>query len=208
MVKLIQIIGKRKSQALYYCFLLFLLPVSLTAQDRNSEYEILHNNDLKGNIRLSEHDEGNTHRIKIESRVRTRFLFDITVTTIEEAFFREGLLIYSRYYQKVNSSEKNDWRMNWTDGSYQFSGGQDGHKLPQTPIRYTILSLYCEEPVNIRQVFSNNFKQYVPVTPVAKNRYRVDLPNGNCNYYFYQRGKLARVEVEQPFYALQFIQKP
>lgn len=207
MSRLIQIFGKRKSSGLFLGFLLFLLPFSLLAQDRKAEYKILHYNDLKGNIQLSEHTEGSSRRIKIESTVRTRFLFNITVTTIEEALFSEGLLVYSRFYQKINNEEKNDWQMNWTDGSYQFNKEHHGPQLPQTQIRHTILSLYCEEPVNIRQVFSSNFQQYVPVIPVAKNKYRVDLPNGNCNYYFYQRGKLASVEVEQPFYALQFIKK-
>ncbi len=207
MSRLIQRLRKRKSSGFFPGLLLFLLPAVLTAQDRIAEYNILHNDDLKGNIHLSEHREGNTYRIKIESRVRTKFLFEITVTTIEEAFFREGLLIYSRFYQKINNNKKKDWQMNWTDGSYQFSGEQHSGQPVQAPIRQSVLSLYCEEPVNVANVFSNNFQQCVPVVRVAKGKYRVDLPNGNSNYYFYQEGKLVRVEVEQPFYALQFIQK-
>jgi hypothetical protein len=205
MSRLVKLFGKRKIPV--FSLLLFLLPVSLPAQDRKAEYSILHNSDLKGNIQLSEHLEGGNHRIRIESTVKTSFLFNITITTIEEALFREGLLIYSLYYQKINNEEKNNWQMNWADGAYQFKGGQSSPLLPRAPIRNTILSLYCEEPVNIRQVFSDNFQQLVPVIPVEKGKYRLDLPNGNCNYYFYQQGKLTRVEVEQPFYALQFIQK-
>lgn len=189
-------------------FLVFLLPSSLRAQqDRKLEYNIVRHGDLKGTVQLSEHSEGNTRRIKIESLVKTRFLFNISVQTIEEAVYREGLLIYSSFYQKINNDEKHKSQMNWKDGSYQFTGGHPGQLVPRTPIRYSILSLYCQEPVNIREVFSGNFQHYLPVIQVGTGKYRVDLPNGNCNYYIYQHGTLVRVEVDQPFFAVQFILK-
>jgi DNA-binding transcriptional MerR regulator len=60
----------------------------------------------------------------------------------------------------------------------------------------------------IREIFSDNFQKYLPISKMAAGKYRVDLPNGSSNYYIYQQGRLVRVEVEQPFYALQFILKP
>jgi hypothetical protein len=189
--------------------LLFLQSLSLYAQqDRNLEFNIIHHGDLKGTVQLSEHSEGNIRRIKVESLIQTQFLFNITVKTIEEAIYREGLLISSRFYQKINDQEPSDRAMIWKDGSYQFHGSQNNGKLPSVPVQHTVLSLYYKEPVNIREVFSDNFQQYLPVSKTATGRYRVDLPNGYNNYYIYQQGRLVRVEVEQPFYALQFILKP
>jgi hypothetical protein len=187
---------------------LFLLPTVSSAQDRNLDYNIVHQGDLKGTVHLSEHSEGNIRRIKVESLIQTRFLFNITVKTIEEAIYREGLLISSRFYQKVNDQEPSDRAMIWKDGSYQSRGTQNTGNLPRVPIEHTILSLYYKEPVNIREVFSDNFQQYLPVRKTNSGQYRVDLPNGNSNYYIYHQGNLVRVEVEQPFYALQFILKP
>src|SRR5450631_914836 len=177
---------------------LLLLPTVSSAQDRNLEFNIIHHGDLKGTVQLSEHSEGNIRRIKVESLIQTRFLFHITVKTIEEAIYREGLLISSRFYQKINDKEASDRAMIWKDGSYQFLGSQKTGKLPGVPIEQTILSLYYKEPVNIREVFSDNFQQYLPVNKTSSGHYRVDLPNGNSNYYIYQQGRLVRVEVEQP----------
>jgi len=187
---------------------LFLLPTGSSAQDRNMDFNIIHQGDLKGTVHLSEHSAGNIRRIKVESLIQTRFLFNITVKTIEEAIYREGLLISSSFYQKINDQVPSDRAMTWKDGSYQSGGSQNTGKLPRLPVEHTILSLYYKEPVNIREVFSDNFQQYLPVSKTAAGQYRVDLPNGNSTYYIYQQGKLVRVEVAQPFYALQFILKP
>src|SRR5664279_1770572 len=165
---------------------LFLLPTGSSAQDRNLEFNIIHQGDLKGTVHLSEHSAGNIRRIKVESLIQTRFLFNITVKTIEEAIYREGLLISSRFYQKVNDNEKSDRGMIWKNGSYHFSGMQNSGKLPGQPVEHTVLSLYYKEPENIHEVFSDNFQQYLPVNKTAVGKYRVDLPNGNSNYYIYQ----------------------
>ena len=98
--------------------------------------------------------------------------------------------------------------MIWKDGTYRFTGRQTGGRLPGLPVEHTVLSLYYKEPLNVREGFSDNFQQYLPVSKTGTGKYRVDLPNGNSNYYIYQQGRLLRVEVEQPFYALQFILKP
>lgn len=189
-------------------WLLFLFPACLSAQDRNLEFNIVHHGDVKGVLQLTEHSEGNIRRIRVESQIKTSFLFQITIKTIEEAVYREGLLVFSRFYQKINDNEKSDRGMIWKDGSYQASGTQKTVKLPGLPVEHTILSLYYKEPQNIREIFSDNFQKYLPINKTSAGKYRVDLPNGSSNYYIYQQGRLVRVEVEQPFYALQFILKP
>ncbi len=185
--------------------LLLLMPASLFAQDRRLEYQVMHHGEVKGTVQIKQHTEGNTVQIKIESLVQNRFLFKITVQTIEEAVFREGLLIFSRYYQKINNEEKHDRQLNWEGGYYRLSGRKEDKTAPQTRILHTVLSLYLQEPLNFREVYSDNFQQDIPVIPVAPGKYKLTLPNGNKNYYYYQKGTLVRVEVEQPFYAVQFI---
>jgi hypothetical protein len=190
--------------------LLFLLhSVDLQAQpERNLEFNIVHRGDVKGTVQLSDYWEGNIRHIKAESLIQTKFLFQITVKTIEEAMYKEGMLIFSRFYQKINDDEKSDHGMIWKNGSYQLSGKINSGKLPSLPVENTVLSLYYKEPINIHEIYSDNFQQYLPIHKTTVGKYRVDLPNGNSDYYLYQEGRLVRVEVEQPFYSLQFILKP
>ena len=187
---------------------LFLFPVVSSAQARNLEFSIVHHGDPMGTVQLSEHWEGDIRRIKVESLVQTRFLFKITVKTVEEAVYQKGLLIFSRYYQKINDKDPNDRVMIWKDGTYQLLGGQKTGNLPRKPVEHTVLSLYYKEPVNVREVFSDNFQQYLPVKKTGPGEYRMDLPDGNSNYYIYQQNRLVYVDVDQPFYGLQFILKP
>jgi hypothetical protein len=98
--------------------------------------------------------------------------------------------------------------MIWKNGSYQFSGKVNSGKPPDRPVENTVLSIYYNEPVHMHEVYSDNFQQYLPIHKTAVGKYRIDLPNGNSNFYIYQLGRLVRVEVEQPFYSLQFILKP
>ena len=193
----------------YISFLfLFMLSGGSSAQVRNLEFKIVHHGDLSGTVRLSEFWEGNVRRIKVESLVQTRFLFKITVRTVEEAVYREGLLIFSRFYQKTNDQEASDRSMIWKDGTYKFLDGQKKGFLPNAPVELTVLSLYCNEPVNVREVFSDNFQQFLPVKKTGPGQYRINLPDGNSNYYTYQQGKLVCVEAEQPFHDLKFIITP
>jgi hypothetical protein len=188
---------------------LFLYSLNLQAQSgRNLEFSIVHNGDVKGTVQLSDYWEGNIRHIKAESLVQTSFLFQITVKTIEEAMYKEGMLIFSRFYQKINEDEKADRGMIWKNGSYQFSGKKNTGTLPARPIENSVLSLYYKEPVNIHEVYSDNFQEYLPIYKSASGKYRVDLPNGYSNFYIYKQGRLNRVEVEQPFYSVQFILKP
>ncbi len=199
----------RKFRVFVLGFLSLLLSFSLQAQpDRKLEFNVVHHGDLKGTVRLSEHSEGNIRHIKVESLIQTWFLFHIIVKTIEEASYREDLLISSRFYQKINEHEQTHQGMIWKDGNYQGIGRQNAVKLPDAPVEHTVLSLYYNEPVNIREIYSDNFQQYLPINKMAAGRYRVDLPNGNSNYYTNHQGNLVCVDVEQPLHDLQFILKP
>jgi hypothetical protein len=198
-----------KLPALLPGLLFSLHSMVLQAQpDRKLEFNIVHRSDVKGTVQLYDHWEGNIRHIKAESLVQTNFLFQISVRTIEEAVYKEGMLIFSGFYQKINDNEKSNRSIVWKNGSYQFIGKINSAKLPDHPVENTILSLYYKEPVNVHEVFSDNFQEYLPVCKTATGQYRVDLPNGNSDFYNYKGGRLVRVEVEQPFYSLQFILKP
>ncbi len=182
-----------------------LICVSSTAnaQEHASLYNILHNGELKGMLVVYQKVNGGHVHIKIESEVETRFLFMIIVKSVEEAIFEDGILVYSYLYRKVNGQEKVNQKLQYSGGSYKMTTSEDATELPVYPIRYSVLSLYCKEPVNIGRVYSDNFRQYVEIKRVANNKYRLILPNGNSNYYSYRDGVCVGVEVDQ-LYNLEF----
>ncbi len=184
-------------------FALISISINVNAQEHTSLYNILHNGEIKGTLAVYQKVEGGHVHIKIESEVKTRFLFMIVVKSVEEAIFEDGILVYSSLYRKVNGQEKVNQKLEYNGGSYKMISTEDATELPVYPIRYSVLSLYCQEPVNIRRVYSDNFRQYVEVKKVDNNKYRMILPNGNSNYYSYRNGVCISVEVDQ-LYNMEF----
>jgi hypothetical protein len=185
--------------------LLILLYFSgaLPGQNRAAVYDVLHNGEVKGTLVLNrEADSGRLH-IKIVTQVSTRILFRIAVKSIEEAVFEKGNLIYSSLYREVNGEEKVNQQLQFSGGSYRLISKEAIADLPVFPIRFCVLLLYCQEPVNIRQVYSDNYHQYLEIKKAGRNKYQVIFPNGNSNYYCYENGICTRVEVDQ-FYHLEF----
>ena len=72
-------------------------------------------------------------------------------------------------------------------------------------IAYTQLSLYFFEPVNVSQVYSDKYEQYLKIEKKQNQLYAIDFPDGNKNYYSYSNGVCSRVRVEQSLFTIEFI---
>jgi hypothetical protein len=191
-----------------FVFFIFLFAVSLPAQERILRYDILHNGEIKGALSLYQNTVGNTTHIKIESLVKTRFIIRINVESIEEAIFQDGILIFSSLHRIINGNESVNQQIQAKGPNYKMTGGTVIKNLPDYPIYYSILSLYYQEPTHINRVYSDNFNQYVQVSRVAANKYKISFPNGNYNYYTYKNGICTTVDINQTFYSIQFRLNP
>ena len=190
-------------KTIHIIFALAMLPKFISAQEKILRYNILHNGDIKGTMTIRHQVSENRIHLKIESEVKTRFLIRVTVQSIEEAIFENGILIYSSLCRIVNGEEKINQQMLWSGVAYKLNAKNKIIAVPAYPIRYSMLSLYYQEPVNVTKIYSDNFQQYVDVKKINQNTYQLSLPNGNVNYYHYMNGTCVRVDVNQ-FYNLQF----
>jgi len=181
-----------------------LLSACAHAQERVFRYNIFHKGEKKGALVVYQKVNGKQVHIKIESEVKTRFLIRITVKSIEEAIFEDGVLVYSSLCRIVNGDEQINQQIQAAGVTYKLISKDKTTTLPNYPIYHSILSLYYQEPVNVSRVYSDNFQQYVEVKKVDVGKYKVTLPNGNINYYSYTNGICTNVEINQ-FYNLQFL---
>ena len=186
--------------------LLACLSGAVHGQERMAQYDVLHNGEVKGTLTLYEKKDAELVKIRIKTEVKTRFVFRVIVKSVEEAFFENGNLVYSSIVREVNGQEKINQQLQSSGNAYRLKGREDITGLPEYPIRFCILLLYCREPVNVKQVYSDSYHQYLQIKEAGKNRYRVIFPNGSSNYYCYQNGVCTRVEVDQ-FYHLEFVLK-
>ena len=187
-----------------FMFLVTFLSLSIRAQEKTLCYNVMHNGEKKGRLLLYQNIDGNKVHIKIESEVKARFIFLITVKSIEEAIFQDGILIFSSICRKVNNDERINQQLHAQHDCYSIISKNKKTNLAAYPIKYSTLSLYYQEPVNINQLFADSFRQYVEIKKVDTNKYKVCLPNGS-NYYTYKNGVCIKVEAEQSLYPVQFI---
>jgi hypothetical protein len=176
------------------------------SQNKMLNYQIIRNGNKVGTLLFSETSTGNLDYLKMESDVKTRFLFTFTAHASEEAVYNNGILLRSSIYRRLNDSEKANKQHQATgNGQYLIRTGERSEVTKSYPITYNMLSLYSKEPENISKVYSDNFQTFLAIEKAASHKYKITLPDGNHNYYYYKNGILTLVEVHHSFYSANII---
>jgi hypothetical protein len=164
-------------------------------------YHIKRNGEIIGKLFFSQNIEGENTYLKITSQVSTRFVFKIDVQTEDLAHFKNGRLISSDVSRLVNGKAKERKKTIFQNDVYQLQAGNKFNSLNQ-PIGYNMMLLYTTEPVSINQVYSDNFQCFLPVKKQATHQYRVNLPDGNYNDYYFENGVCKLVVVNHSLYTI------
>jgi hypothetical protein len=85
----------------------FMLPLISNAQEKNLSYSIKRNGSKIGNMQVKEIRNGKAVSLKLQSDVKTSFIFTFSAKAIEEARYDSGILVFSSVYQRLNGTEKN-----------------------------------------------------------------------------------------------------
>ena len=186
--------------------LIFLiLSIRGHGQNRTLTYQIVRNGNKIGTLRFTETSSGDMDHLKMESDVKTRFVFTFVAHASEEAVYFNGVLLRSSIYRKLNGNEKVNKQHEVKDRQYIIHAGERYEVTKNYPITYNMLSLYSKEPESISKVYSDNFQTFIPIVKADLHKYKVTLPDGNYNYYYYKNGLLALVEVHHSFYSANIV---
>lgn len=192
-------ISRKKIIKLLSLLLLFSIPS--TAQQYH--YNVLYRGNNIGNMYLTQIQTGNELSIKLTTNIQMNMLMSVSVYDAEEALYKEDKLIYSTVYRKVNGKQKANRQTKYCNGCYEIiTEGKKG-KLNKTSINYNLARLYCKEPVNITEVYSDAFQQFLNIEVLAAHKYKLALPDGNYNVYYYKNGICNKVEVHHTFYTVE-----
>jgi len=186
-------------------FLVSLLSVNSYSQNKVLTYQIVRNGNKVGTLRFSETSTGDMDYLKMESDVKTRFVFTFTAHSNEEAIYYNGVLLRSSIYRKLNGTEKANKQHQAGNQQYVIHAGQRTEVTKSFPITYNMLSLYSKEPQNISQVYSDNFQSFIAIQKTDQHKYKITLPDGNYNYYYYKNGVLNLVEVHHSLYSANIV---
>jgi hypothetical protein len=185
--------------------LVMLLPGKSHSQNKTLTYQILRNGNKVGTLQFAETSAGGTDHMKMESDVKTRFVFTFTAHATEEAVYYNGVLLRSSIYRKLNGTEKANKQHQANNQQYVIQAGKRTEVTKTYPITYSMLSLYSKEPENIGQVYSDNFQRFIAIQKTDQHKYKITFPDGNYNYYYYKNGVLNLVEVHHSLYSVNIV---
>lgn len=173
------------------------------AQEQTVKYNVLHSGKVVGHLNLYRRQQGDDLYLKMISQVKMRFIFSVKVDIQEESMFSKGKLINSTVCRHVNDKEKCNRQTRAVASGYQTVAEGKCGKLDQQQIGANLMLLYCREPDDQAQVYSDNFQQFLQVKQVSPHVYRIDLPDGNYNFYSYTNGVCSKVDIHHSLYTIQ-----
>ncbi|AYL98047.1 DUF6134 family protein [Mucilaginibacter celer] len=173
------------------------------AQEQTVKYNVLHSGKVVGHLNLYRRQQGDELYLKMISEVKMRFIFSVKVDIQEESMFSNGKLINSTVCRHVNDKEKCNRQTRAVASGYQTVAEGKCGKLDQQQIGANLMLLYCREPDDEAQVYSDNFQQFLQVKQVSPHVYRIDLPDGNYNFYSYTNGVCSKVDIHHSLYTIQ-----
>jgi len=184
---------------------LLILAIKGISQNKSLTYQIIRNGSKVGTLRFSQSSIGDTDRLEMQSNVKTRFIISFTALSNEEAVYKNGILLHSSIYRKLNGTEKVNKQHLAGNKQYIIHAGERTEVTKNYPITYNMLSLYSKEPENIGRVYSDNFQTFIAIQKTDQHRYKITLPDGNYNDYYYKNGVLNLVEVHHSFYSANIV---
>ena len=180
--------------------LLCLLLLKSNAQESIFEYEVIRNNKVIGHTVVTAIKKPGRVTYKVAADISVSFIKDFKAVSEEETVFENGIMTSSFFNRSLNGEIKGKRKTQRIDSVYQIveDGTKSLHKLGK--INLTISSLYLNEPINSKRIYSDNHQQWLNLTEIKSHSYRLDLPDGNHTLYHFENGICVRIDIYQTFF--------
>ena len=190
-------------------FFLFLL-AGVYAKDgggnpRFQAYNVVKNNTIIGSIKVSIDVIGDSTIYLLESTIKTKYLVKFNIFSKEKSVYKNGLLVYSSIYRTLNNKVKANHSVTLKDGQYKLEMSDKLKELEVEMIRSNLITLFFQEPLNIKETYSDNLRKLVRVTSLNRGKYKVDFSNGKYNIFHYKNGKCERIEAVNSLFHVSLI---
>lgn len=193
-----------KTRILFIALLIFWIESS-PAQDQNLSFEVWKNKSLIGIISMTEKVNSDSVVYHSASEIKAKVIISFKVTGIEKAIYKNGVLVYSSIYRKLNSKEKVNKELHLNDGKYYLINKGRKRSLTLNKIMDNLVTLYFYEPIKISQVYCDNHHSMASVVLLDSGKYQVIFPDGSYNIFYYQNGKCKKVDAFTSLYEVQLI---
>ena len=188
------------------CFLLpFFIVTMCSGQERNLNYTVSRNGTKIGSLRLREITNGKQVTYRMSSEVKVSMLLTFNSSILEESIYDNGILTYSRVFQKMNGNKKTNKKISVAGNRYILDDDGSIENLGIYPIKYNLVCVYTCEPVVAKHIYSDKFEKYLPVEKIGLHEYKISFPNGSYNLYIYENGICRKIRVNHSMYKAEMV---
>ncbi len=190
--------------------LLILLVTNVSASNfyrtpQTITFKIVKNNKPIGSVTIYKQEVENSIIYTLESKIDTQFIIKFDIEAREKSVYKEGALVYSSIFRKLNDKVKINQSLSFHNGQYIFENMGKEEALSFNTIHRNLVTLFFNEPVSVHKIYSDKFKKMVSVTPLSKGKYKIVFPENNNSIYHYKNGKCTMIEAKGPFYKVKLI---
>lgn len=198
---------KKLQCLLYICIFVFVtfFSCSVKAQSLVLNYKIVQNSKVIGWIKLEKKDSGDAYQLFFDCVTKKRMLVLITIFEKQQSFFKNGILMQSSVFRKINNDIKVNKLTTHKAGYYEINNKNNLMRLKLDAINYNQLSMYFFEPLNVSEVYSEHYDKYFPIKKTQANCYVIEYPDGSKNHYYYKNGICSKVKIERSFFTAEFL---
>jgi hypothetical protein len=194
---------KKASKTIVIIIIALFFSIRLNAQQQLSQYYVFYKGNNIGKMILKQTKKNDLLTIEIASNIHMRIIKAINVNVREDYYYNSGQLIHSSIWRQVNGTEKINRQTDFYGNLYHLTTEGKKSILKEETISYNLTKLYLSEPVNIQQVYSDNFQQFLSIINIGNHSYKLQLPGNDYNIYSYENGICKSIEVHNTFYTIQ-----
>lgn len=168
-------------------------------------YDILLWGDTIGQMETSCTKTSTETRFKVTSDVLFKLMIKRNMQYFFDTRFRNGKLYYATTKNIVNEDVRSWSRVDQKESGFEFRDEDGTELLKIPPITFSILSLYYQEPLAVKKVFSERYGEYCSIEKDGDHTYKIKLPNGRHSIYSYKNGRCSQVKVDHPLATFYFV---
>lgn len=178
--------------------LLILVSAGKVPTIKQAHYKVFKGGQVIGKMIASRSEENGAIEFVTESNVNIKALINISIENSIRSSFRNGILQDGAMHRKVNGKLKNASRITRQANGYNVTDVDGNIRKLAADITLSTACLMHTEPVDVKQIYSENFRKFVGLELVAPHKYALKLPDGD-NYYSYKNGICTEMEVPTTF---------
>jgi len=199
---------KKKITVAFFVYLagIFLLqPTSASAQNTQLKYSIMMNGSGAGLMTIQKTSSSDKTQLSLESKAKKRFIISFEIHEIHTEVFQNNVMTTASIFRQVNGKTKINTQMRFKGTNCQIESEGKTSSILVNPVLWSVLNLYFTEPINTAEAFSDSFQQMLKIENMGNHCYKVALPDGNSNYFYYANGICRKQVINHSLYKVELV---